>query len=107
MSKKSEKLNEVTKINSIKELLNLAVKEGANDIAFQYKDEKNKDKVITVTYKEFEEDVNQLGTALANINMHDKHIAMIGENSYKWLTIYLTVLKSTGVFVPIDKELKV
>ena len=37
--------------------------------------------------------------------MHNKHIAMIGENSYKWLTVYLTVLKSTGVFVPIDKEL--
>ncbi len=37
--------------------------------------------------------------------MQDKHIAIIGENSYKWLTVYLTVLKSTGVFVPIDKEL--
>ena len=39
--------------------------------------------------------------------MQDKHIAIIGENSYKWLTVYLTVLKSTGVFIPIDKELNV
>ena len=39
--------------------------------------------------------------------MHDKHIAMIGDNSYKWITGYLTVLQSTGVFVPVDKELTV
>ena len=39
--------------------------------------------------------------------MADQHIAIIGENSYKWLTTYLTVLKSKGVFVPIDKELTI
>ena len=104
MSKKM-KLNEVTKVTSIKEMLNLAAKEDGDKIAFEYKDEKEKDKIIKVTYNEFKKDTESLGTALANIDMHDKHIAMIGENSYKWLTVYLTVLKSTGVFVPIDKEL--
>ena len=43
----------------------------------------------------------------ASLGIADKHIAMIGENSYKWLTVYLTVLKSTGVFVPIqDNDMK-
>ena len=100
---KKMKLNEVTKVNSVKELLNLAVKEAGDKNAFQYKDKK--EKIIDVTYKEFQKDTEELGTALASIGMQDKHIAMIGENSYKWLTVYLTVLKSTGVFVPIDKEL--
>lgn len=101
------KLNEVTKVNSIKEMLNLAVKESGDKIAFQFKDENDKEKIVKVTYKEFVEDTEALGTALSSIDMHDKHIAIIGENSYKWLTVYLTVLKSTGVFVPIDRELTV
>ena len=58
-----------------------------------------------ITYKEFVKDTEELGTALASLGMQNKHIAIIGENSYKWLTVYLTVLKSTGVFVPIDREL--
>jgi len=102
---KKIKYNEVVKINSIKEMLKLAVKEAGEKIAFKYKGKK--DEVIEVTYKEFEDDTNQLGTALASINMQDKHIAMIGENSYKWITGYLTVLKSKGVFLPVDKELTV
>ena len=101
------KLNEVQKVTSIKEMLNLAVKEAGDKIAFEYKDENQKEKNRQVTYKEFVRDTEELGTALANLGMQDKHIAIIGENSYKWLTVYLTVLKSTGVFVPIDKELTV
>ena len=101
------KLNEVQKVTSIKEMLNLAVKEAGDKIAFEYKDENQKEKNRQVTYKEFVRDTEELGTALASLGMQDKHIAIIGENSYKWLTVYLTVLKSTGVFVPIDKELTV
>lgn len=99
------KLNEVTKITSIKEMLKMAVKEDGDKLAFKYKGKD--DRIVHITYKMFARDIEELGTALASIGMHDKHIAMIGENSYKWLTGYLTVLQSTGVFVPIDKELTV
>ena len=103
MAKKKMKLKKVTQVASIKEMLNLAVKESGDKLAFKYKGKD--DRIVQVTYKQFAEDTEELGTALASIGMHDKHIAMIGENSYKWLTVYLTVLKSTGVFVPVDKEL--
>ena len=102
---KNYALNKVTKVNSIREMLELAVKEAGEKNAFEYRDENQSDKIAKVTYKEFNNDTEELGTALASIGMADKHIAMIGENSYKWLTVYLTVLKSTGVFVPIDREL--
>ena len=101
---KKMKYNESKKVDSVKQLLEMAAEEAGDKIAFKYKDGK---KVVEVTYKEFQEDTLSLGTALASIDMADKHIAIIGENSYKWLTVYLTVLKSTGVFVPIDKELTV
>ena len=101
------KYNEVKKVTSIREMLELSVEEAGDKIAFQYKDEIDKEKIIKVTYKEFKQDTEELELALSNIGMDDKHIAIIGENSYKWICIYLTVLKSRGVFVPIDKELTV
>lgn len=101
MTKKIE-LNKVTKVESINEMLDLAVKEAGNKNAFEYK---NGDKIVKITYKQYVDDINSLGTALASLNMHNKHVAIIGENSYKWLTVYLCMLQSTGVFVPVDREL--
>ncbi len=102
MNVKDIPLNESRKVETIKEILDIAVKEDGDKIAFQYK---NGDEVVKVSFKEFQNDTIYLGTALSNIKMADKHIATIGNNSYDWLTAYLTVLKSDGVFVPIDKEL--
>ena len=45
MNNKKMKLNEARKINSIKEMMDLAVKESGDQIAFQYKDEIEKDKI--------------------------------------------------------------
>ena len=95
-------LNEVKKFSSIKEMLELAVKEAGDKVAFKYKENKE---VRDVTYSEFQKDTLSLGEALVELNVEDKHIAVIGENSYDWVTVYLTVLKSAGVIVPIDKEL--
>ncbi len=99
---KNYPLNSVREVKNVKELMINAVKEVPDRAAFMYK-EGNKDK--QVSYKEFEEDTIALGTALVDKNVNDKHIACIGENSYPWITVFLTVLKSDGVFVPLDKEL--
>lgn len=102
---KNYKLNNVYPVKSIKEMLNIAVKEDGDKTAFMYRCEEDHDKIIEVTYKEFVQDTLELGTALSCIGMSNRHVAIIGENSYKWLTVYLTMLKSTGVIVPIDREL--
>ena len=102
---KNYSLNEVPKVETIKDILDIAVKEVGDQNAFEYRDKNNNEKIIEKTYKEFARDVEELGTAIASLGMADKHIAIIGENSYKWITVYLTVLKSKGVFVPIDREL--
>ena len=103
---RNEKLNyhESKKVNTIKELLETAINDANGGIAFEYKDCNTK-KNVKVTYPEFKEDIDKLGTALTTIDMADKHIAVIGENSYNWVTVYLTALHSDGVFVPIDREL--
>lgn len=96
------KYNDVPKVNTIKEIIDLAEKEAGNKNAFEYKE---KDKLVEITYKQFKNDINSLGTALLKIGMDGKHLATIGENSYNWITTYFTALRSNGVFVPIDKEL--
>ena len=93
---------EVEKFNSIKELLDIAVKEAGDTAAFKYKENGG---IVEVTYSEFVSEVNALGYALTEFGYGDKHIACIGINSYKWIVTYLTVLKSAGVFVPVDREL--
>lgn len=100
--KKNYEYYKVKKVDSIKQLLEFAVSDAGNKIAFKYKEDKQ---VKEVTYNEFKDDVYSLGTALSSIKMTSAHIAVIGENSYNWLTVYLSVLKSNGVIVPIDKEL--
>ena len=101
---KNYPLNEVKKVDSVTDLMRQATEEAGDKIAFMYKEGKEN---IEVTYARFQEDTIALGTAITELGLNDKHIACIGDNSYKWLTTYLTVLKSDGVFVPVDKELPI
>ncbi len=105
MKKNVCEFNKIQKFESIREMMELAEEQAGDKIAFEYRDEKDKNNIIKVTYKEFQKDTYYLGTALSTINMLKNHIAIVGDNSYKWITVYLTVLKTNGVFVPIDKEL--
>ena len=101
---KDYKLRDVREFDTINEMMELAVKEDGNKVAFKYKVDDN---VKEVTYNEFQNDTIYLGTALHSLGITESHVAVIGENSYNWLTVYLTVLKSNSVIVPIDKELPV
>ena len=92
----------VRKFGSIREMLDIAKNEAGDQIAFKYK---KADNIISVIYSEFNDNTEQLGAALIDLGFGSSHIACIGENSYNWVTTYLTVLKGTGVFVPVDKEL--
>ena len=94
-------LDYVEKFSTFKEMLALAEKQDGDKIAFKY----NEGGIREVTYRQFCKTVRSLGTALAVRGVGDCHIACVGENSYKWLVAFLTVLCSKGVFVPIDKEL--
>ena len=100
--KKNYPYYDVTPFGSIRELLEIAVREAGDKIAFRYKEG---GKPHAVTYRAFYEDTRALGTALAAIGKDTAHVSVIGENSYKWITVFLTMLQSRGVLVPVDKEL--
>ncbi len=94
----------VVPFDSIYELISTAATESADNIAFRYKTGHNSE-ITDISYKHFFRDIMSLGAALSEKELDKKHIACIGDNSYEWLTVYLTGLVSDGVFVPLDKEL--
>ncbi len=100
--KENYPLYEVREISSLRELVDTGAELYGDRPAFKYK---NKGEVISVSYKQFKEDVDAYGTALCEMGLDGKHIGIIGDNSYNWVRSYLTVLNSSGVVVPIDKEL--
>lgn len=95
-------LYEVQPFSSIKEMMDLAVQDAGDKIAYKYK---SGDEIREVTFSKFVETVTALGAFLNNEKLSDKHIACIGTNSYNWIVAYMTALRSKGVFVPIDKDL--
>lgn len=58
-----------------------------------------------ITHQEFREDIDYLGTALIDMGLKNKRIAVISENRYEWSAAYLAVVTGTGVVVPLDKAL--
>lgn len=102
MKKKGFVLNQVQPLNSIKEMLSLAVEAVGEQDAYRFR--KN-GKDYSVTFREFEQQTFALGTGLTNLGISKTHIAIVCENRYEWICSYLTVLKSDSVFVPVDKEL--
>jgi len=100
---KNYPLYEVTPVHSVRELLTLAEEEAGDKIAFRFRT--NGDAIRDVTYREFVRDVRALGSALTERGLIGDHIAQIGENSYRWINVYLTVLRGDGVYVPVDKDL--
>ncbi len=102
MAKEKYTLYEVEDFYSIRELMEKSRDAAGDKLAFRYKDG---GKVVDVTYREFYERTQALGTALAEKGLISRHVACIGDNSYDWLTCYLTMLQGDGVFVPVDREL--
>ena len=91
-------------VTDLKDLLYKSAEKHKNNIAFKLK---NKDgKIYNVKYIEFKNHVEALGTSLIDLKLSNKSIALIGKNSYSWITSYLAA-SIIGTVVPIDKELHV
>ena len=102
---KNYPLYDTAYFSSIKEMLEMAEKEAGDNIAFKYKTVG--DAITELTYREFRAETIALGCALTSLGISGRHVACIGDNSYKWVLSYLTMLGASGVFVPIDRELPV
>ena len=92
------------KFENLKEMLN-QVEKAYGDRPAYYLDGEGLEDAKVITYKEFCNEVNSLGTALIEMGLKGKRIAVIGENRYEWEVAYLAICCGTGVVVPLDKAL--
>lgn len=102
MKEKKYPLYEVQPVSSVKEMIEIAVRDAGEKIAYKFKGD---GETREVTFAEFADRVAALGSYLHSQQLSDKHIACIGANSYNWILAYITALRSSGVFVPVDKDL--
>ncbi len=98
-----KRLYNYLKITDLKDMLKKTRKLYGEKKAYKIKIEK--DKYITYTHNEVRDMVDYLGTALIDLGLKDKRIAIIGENRYEWEIAYLSVVCGTGIVVPLDKSL--
>lgn len=75
----------------------------ADNTVFQYFKGQEK---ITVTFRQFRDDVFALGSYFYSIGLKNSKIALYAENSYEWIVTYLACSVGGNVIVPLDKELK-
>lgn len=99
-------LYEVRQIRTLKDMLDSSAELFANEVAFLVKTEEG-GLYKPITYKQYFDEVNALGTALISLGLSGKRIAIISENRYEWTVAYLAVANGTGTVVPLDKELPV
>lgn len=97
-----EKYHKVEEVTNFKEMLYRSASIYKTRTAFKVKNKE--DKIESITYQQFKNDVVSLGTSLLKKGFKDKKIAVVGKNSYQWCVSYLAAT-IVGIVVPIDKEL--
>ena len=98
------RIYEPMQIENLKDMLKKSGKLYGDRPAFKYKTDKPGEFKI-ITHKEFRKDIDYLGTALIDLGLRYKRIAVISENRYEWCTAYLAIACGTGTVVPLDKSL--
>ncbi len=103
MKNKNYALYEPPCIRDLKDMLELKRETQPEKAAFTFAE--GRTHIVKKTYRDFYEEVNALGTWMYRQNIRNMHIAVVGENSYEWLLVFLAVVNGGNVAVPIDKEL--
>lgn len=96
-------LYDYLKITDLKDMLNKTRDLYATRPAYKIKLENGR--YQTFTHAQVRDMADSLGTALIDLGLKGKRIAIIGENRYEWEIAYLSVVCGTGIVVPLDKSL--
>ena len=107
MNKKKyeNQLYDVSYVETLKELVDNSVLKFSDRAAYMYKDD-HKETFKTMTYAEFKNEQNAIGTALIERGFNGSKVAVIGDNSHRWALSYYSVVCGVGVIVPIDRNLE-
>ncbi len=103
--KKNAPLYEVRPIRDLKDMLRQSAELYSTSTAFLTKPVKLAP-YKPVSYKQYADDVNRLGTALLSMGLGSgSAVAIIAETRYEWYVSYLGILNGAAIVIPMDKEL--
>jgi len=102
MKNKPYPLYGVPQINNLKELVLYCANTYKDLTAYQFE---QSGETIRISFQEFLDDINGLGTMLYRLNQNVKKVILIGENSYQWILTYFAVVNSGSIVVPLDPEI--
>ena len=97
-------IHKFEKFTDLRDMLKQSEEKFGDNAAYVFKTDKP-GVFREITYKEFAKDIRNFGTALVNLGLKGKRIAVISDNRYEWCVSYLAVTTGTGVIVPLDKAL--
>lgn len=99
-------LYDAKEYRDIRELVEDTVNRYPDNIAFVIKEKKDGNtEYRNITYRMLKDDIMSLGTALIDLGLQGKRIAIIANNRYEWCLAYLATLCGVGIVVPLDKSL--
>lgn len=90
--------DEYNRIKDLKDLISKSSKKYRDKILYKLEDRE-------ITYREMQDKVDSIGTALIQMGLKEKKVAIISENRYEWEIAYFSITCGTGIAVPIDKTL--
>ncbi len=103
----NKKIFDAKEFKNIKEIIYNSSNKYNDSTAFVIKHQEKKNvSYENISYTRLLKDINKLGTALYNIGLKGKRIAIIGKNRYEWVIAHLANLLGGIVSVPLDKDLQ-
>lgn len=100
---RTEPIYQTRKINDLKDMMIQSANLYGSRNAFLIKGKNGE--YYGKTYSELKTEIDALGTALIDLGLKDKKIAILSQNRAEWCTTYLTITGGVGVVVPLDREL--
>lgn len=101
MGRKTPRL--FTPIESLKELYCKGADLYGDKILFRYHTKEGS--IDTLTYSQFKHKTERIAAGFDAIGLSGKRIAVLGETSPEWFSVYLATVSTGGVIIPLDKEL--
>lgn len=91
------------RIKNLREMVEQKQRECPERTAFSYPD--GTGRVTAKSFGDVYRDMNALGGWMFAQKIRNRHVALLGENSYLWIVSFLAIVNGGNVAVPIDKAL--
>ncbi len=93
-------------IYRLRDLLIESQKKFKDRVSVAYREKVSDKDPVTKTYDDLYRDVIRMQDSLGKTTDAGSRVAVIGDNSYKWMVTYLAVASGFGTIVPLDRLLK-